>query len=492
MKTYTKILAAALFMVAIGCSEEEFNVINENNADLKGSLSDPNEFNGIIDGQFSLNFQATQFYNVSMSMNTMADAITSSWGNFAMRDLSSEPRIAINNSPTYTYAVAIEDAWSFNFSVIGGVNDVLRLYAADPDLKSLDPAGNDITYQVKAKAKYLLGTSYGNIGLRYDKAKFVNETVSLADVPALEYSDYNTLIDNAIIELQQAVDLANSGASFTITAWNGMAMSRDQFVMLCKTMQAKYLAYRSRTDADNTANNWAAILGYANNGVNFNFAPLGDGNTWWDATKYYGTEEGWARVDYRIISWIDPLQPSRFPTDNSHPLAPAAANDNRLTTDMTYFSSIPFRADRGLYHFSHYDYKRYDYHYPGATGAMPHTTIAENDLLKAEALIRTGGNKVTAANLINNTRVTRGGRSALTGSETNTVLLDAVFYERFVELYATMGGLPYYDRRRLPDDTGSFSPNTGLQPGTPKQFPIPAKELQLLNLPLYTFGGTDN
>jgi hypothetical protein len=489
MKIIDKILTAGLFVAIAGCAE--LDIINENNGDTGRVLANSNEYDNVVNSQFSLNWQATQWYEVAMPMNTMADAMTSSWGNFGMRDLSSEPRTAIVNSPTYVYSTVIEDSWEFNYSVIGAVNDVLRIYNDDPEVRTFDDDGNDITYQVIAKAKYLLGTSYGNIGLRYDKAKFVNETVPLAAVPDLAYSDYNSLIDNAVSELEAAITAANSGDDFSIGAWNGITVTRDQFVKLCRTLQAKYLAYRSRSDAENETNDWASILTYANAGVDFDFAPLGDGNIWWDGQKYYGTETGWARVDYRIISWMDPNQPSRFPTDGSHPLAPATSADDRLTTDMSYSTAIPFRADRGLYHFSHYDYTRYDYHYPGATGPMPHTTKAENDLLRAEALIRTGGSKATAAALINNSRVDRGGLSALTGAESDDQLLEYVFYERFVELYATMGGLPFYDRRRLPDDDGSFAPYSGLQPGTPKQFPIPAKELQLLNIPIYTFGGLD-
>ena len=487
MKKYTKIIVIGVAFMFAECAD--IDVENKNNANLLASLTDPNSFNALIDGQFNLNWFATQGFDTSLPMNTMADALTSSWGNAGMRDMSSEPRIAINNSATYTYAITIEEAWSNNFSVIGAVNDVLRAYLANPDLKTLDDDGNDITYQVKAKGKYLLGTSYGNLAMRYDKAKFVNETVNLADVPGLAYTDYTILADNAVAELEEAIDYANSGDDFTVSAWYGITLSRDELVKLCRTMQAKFLAYRSRTNAENTANDWSAILNYANDGIDFDFAPVGDGNNWWDPLKYYGTEEGWARVDYRIISWMDPVQPSRFPTDGSHPLAQAAATDDRILSDMEYYTSIPFRADRGLYHFSQYDYSRYDYHYPDATGPMPHTLEAENDLLKAEALVRSGGSKTAAAALVNKSRVGRGGLAALTGAEAVNDLLEAIFYERFIELYATMGGLPFYDRRRLPDDDGSFAPFGGLQPGTPRQFPIPAKELQLLNLENYTFGG---
>ena len=43
----------------------------------------------------------------------------------------------------------------------------------------------------------------------------------------------------------------------------------------------------------------------------------------------------------------------------------------------------------------------------------------------------------------------------------------------------TAGGLPLYDHRRVDD----------LQAGTLRHLPVPAKELEVLQLPLYSFGG---
>ena len=181
--------------------------------------------------------------------------------------------------------------------------------------------------------------------------------------------------------------------------------------------------------------------------------------------------------------------PSRFPEDGSHPLPEPKAVDQRLLTDMVYVEAINFRPDRGLYHFSQYLYRRYAYMNATGAGPLPWILKAENDLIIAEALIRTGGDKARAAELINITRVGRGGMPALTGAEPDQVLLDAIMHEQMIELFSTNGGQPFYDRRRRPDDDGSFDPYSGLQPGTPKQFPVPARELNVLGMELYTFGG---
>jgi len=85
----------------------------------------------------------------------------------------------------------------------------------------------------------------------------------------------------------------------------------------------------------------------------------------------------------------------------------------------------------------------------------------------------------TAVTLINKTRVTRGGLPAATVADGVAGLLTKLQYEQDVELPGD-NATPYFNRRRI----------DGLQALTPHQMPIPAKELGVLGLPYYTFGGT--
>jgi hypothetical protein len=101
-------------------------------------------------------------------------------------------------------------------------------------------------------------------------------------------------------------------------------------------------------------------------------------------------------------------------------------------------------------------------------------------LLWAEGLIRgTVPDLATAVTLINKTRVTRGGLPAATVADGVAGLLTKLQYEQDVELPGD-NATPYFNRRRI----------DGLQALTPHQMPIPAKELGVLGLPYYTFGGT--
>jgi len=76
------------------------------------------------------------------------------------------------------------------------------------------------------------------------------------------------------------------------------------------------------------------------------------------------------------------------------------------------------------------------------------------------------------------TRVTRGGLPPVSASDSKQTLLDAITYEREVETLST-DGFTFFQLRHVDD----------LQDGTLRHLPIPAKELETLQLPIYTFGG---
>ena len=104
---------------------------------------------------------------------------------------------------------------------------------------------------------------------------------------------------------------------------------------------------------------------------------------------------------------------------------------------------------------------------------------AENDLIWAEALIRgTPQNLAGAAALIDKTRVGRGGLGSAAGFSA-AAMLDALYYEQDVELPGS-NVAPFYNQRRI----------DGLEGLTAHEQPVPAKELGVLQLPFYTFGGT--
>ncbi|MEP6508102.1 MAG: RagB/SusD family nutrient uptake outer membrane protein, partial [Gemmatimonadales bacterium] len=136
----------------------------------------------------------------------------------------------------------------------------------------------------------------------------------------------------------------------------------------------------------------------------------------------------------------DPSQPLEYTTAVAPPRAQSA--DLRMGTtatpgtDYKYVPNIPFKPERGFYFFSQWQHIRYFYtSFENGTdylGTLPWVLPAENDLLIAEALVRTNGDKARAATLINKTRVGRGGLTPLTSTSSTNDMLAAIFYERDV------------------------------------------------------------
>jgi len=153
-------------------------------------------------------------------------------------------------------------------------------------------------------------------------------------------------------------------------------------------------------------------------------------------------------------------------------------------TDYTWtFDEEIQRKTRGSWHQSSIGQVRYDSlascgdnpeGLPTGVGDTPVVLAAESDLIWAEAELRKpGGSAATAAMHINKTRQGRGNLPASAGT------LADLQYEQDVELAGSNGFAPFFNQRRIDN----------LEPGTPHEMPIPAKELGVLQKPLYTWGG---
>ena len=261
---------------------------------------------------------------------------------------------------------------------------------------------------------------------------------------------------------------------------------------LANSYAARLLFQSPRTAAQNAALPWARIQAYAEKGIDFDFFIIAnglfeDGATWYDEPKEYLNLPTWARIDCRIINMMDPDYPSRYPADGSLPPVhngdgQAFSDDARLLTDFEYLPSNNFKPDRGYYHYTHYRYDRYTATAMVGTGELMDMRLAENDMMIAEAKARLGdlGGAITLIN--DGTRTTRGELDPIDGAATLDQVLDAIFYERDIELIGAGYGLGYFDMRR----------RDMLQKGSLLNWPLPAQELLVLQLPNYTFGGVGN
>lgn len=488
------IVAAALAVTLTSCEDLEVENLNElNSSDI---FADPSTFPSVIDGAFLTWWQGIQLSSPNMPVSVAAQTLSSSWGNWGMRDLGTIPKAPIQNTLTYNNRAFMTTPWTRMNAALAQVNDVLRIINDDFGGTIDDGNGNDITNQAVANGKMLQGLTLGWLGLIFDQAFIADETVTATGLAELELQPYTAVIEAAVTKLTEAAAVFDSDNSTTHTAINGLNYNNVEAARFCRSYAAKLLAYSARNGAENAANDWARILSLTANTVTADISPAGDGNFWWTRILIQGQFPLWSRVSQRVINMMEGGTGGPTAVDPNNATAPypwpdgvnslpeiTTPRDARITSDFAFNTGIQFAADRGFYFFSSYNFLKYPGYLAAFLGPMPHLTMNEIGMIRAEALVRTGGSKTEAAGLINATRVNRGGLTALTGAESDAALLREITYERLVE-FSWDGALNGWFFRRTTTEQ-QFQ----LHPGTFEQMPLPAQELEILGLDVYTFGG---
>jgi len=523
MPRLSSLVAALVVVTAIGGCD--LQVGNPNAPDAPRAFSDPAGLEALMAGAIRTWVETRENYFI-MPLNMQADNYTASWNNAAIRFYSSvgsdcASRCGWTNSSTAPEAAGgptVEAAWYGYHTVLSSANDVLaaigRGICFDDDC-SVDSTN---TKRAIALGKMLQGMALAGIAMLYDQGFAVDETLDLASARTLPFNTRTELRDYALAKFDQAYAAAGSATWQSEPDWFGLAGNRYtnvQIQQLIRTMQAELIALWPRNSTENAAAAWATVATYASQGVSsgtpYNWSYFVDINSSECGNfclKTWGNSIGTVRVDTRVAAMIttnhqDPWpQPGGNPcptvsadrrvgdgtwgpTNNFNGYATTAATAN-AGTDFACSGQAIFPPARGQYHQSNLAHVRYNQlAYTGerlpqfdGSGPNPLYTTQMNDLLWAEGLLRSGGSKATAATRINNSRVTRGGLSALTGAETDTVLYDALHYEQEIE-FMGQGTDPFFNRRRI-------GPLTS---GTPRQMPVPAKEMDVLLREVYTFGG---
>src|SRR6185503_2242574 len=276
-------------------------------------------------------------------------------------------------------------------------------------------------------------------------------------------------------------------------------------VRIANTQAALALAYQPRNAADAAKVDWVKVHAYADKGIGtipsgaapFDFSLDADNNTWYSNLVGYFDLPSWLAVDQHLIHKMASCVPDKF--DGTF-VPPNCAHDNRLQIDTSgkdvglglphssgadfiYGARVQGDPTRGIYMQSPYYHERYlntSFEADESLGNTPYILAAESDLVRAEAIIRSGdvADRQTAADLINKYHVGRGGLTAMTVANTDADFINVIAYEREVECAAT-DGYGFFAVRHIDD----------LQPGTVHHLPVPAGELETLGLPVYTFGG---
>ncbi|MEA3461067.1 MAG: RagB/SusD family nutrient uptake outer membrane protein [Bacteroidota bacterium] len=439
-------------------------------------LSSPENIASIADGLFYNWFMAmNSSWSPRMAMWVMADQGTCSWANVGMFHLSSEPRIQFNNSVTYTYARINETFYQDMFATLSMSNDVISAINGGLEM----PEGANETAMVKAQAFFIQGVILGYLGLTYDQSFIVTDNVSAADV---ELSPYPDVIEAALASLDSVNAIVDNYYFVIPEGWiNRHSYTCYELVELANSFAARFLLYQARNLAENSETNWDRILDLLEDGMKKDLMVYMDNVTWQSYFRRYTVPEDWARIDCRIINLMDPGYPYRFPDDGINP-PQASSPDRRLNEYFTYIGSHDMKPERGYYHYSNYDFRRYDYAVSTWTGDVMDFYVYESDLIKAEALARKGDIPAAVQILNAGPRIAVGLLPELSSDISQEEALEAIFYERDIELIQTGFGNAFFDMRR----------RDMLQEGTMLHFPIPGKELNVMEIPEYSFGGVTN
>lgn len=490
-RIYSVSLMLALIILFVGCEDFQTSVENLNEPSSAIVQSNPDHFAEIIDDSYLKFWQSIQLATPSYPISVMAQGGTSSWGGWGTRDVGTIPRQHFDNSQTYINKGLFLGPWVKLYGAINPVSDILRIINQG-DVKVLDENGQDVTLQIIANSKALQGLVLGYLSLLYDQAFIGDEYTVITNEVLL--SDYTEVNKAAIAKLEEAI-LLFENSEFKMTGWNGLTYEGRDAASLLKGFVAKFEVVKARNSEEISQIDWNKVLMHTS-GELVDLAPVGDGQLWYSRMLIQGQSPHRYRVSQKVIRMMNTdksMDEVPYPWPDEVVTLPEIdnPNDQRMILDFTYNATVSFVGDRGYYFFSSYHYSRYNaFIENNLLGPMNFLTIPELKLFRAEALVRTNGDRTIAASIINETRVMRGGLPPLTGMESDEDLLESIAYERIVE-FTWEGSCNVWFYRRMITPTNNMDSDNlyYLEPRTARHLPVPAEELAFLGMDVYTFGG---
>jgi SusD family len=524
----TLVAGALLLFGAAACAD--LDVINSNAPDRERALATPGDVESLIAGSYQQYFYGTHgIGNTAGSpvqvLTTQAFQWSSTAANWGMLQYSRIPRQPVQNSATHADYGFIADSWTRHYRALAAIAEGFRAIQENPSIaEGLEAEG---VLRAQIYGKFVQGLAHGAIALLYDRAYIIDESVETIDEagnPILlgEPVPYGQVMTAALAKLDQAIALSATpgAAGIEIPAeWLASSADLDMATLrrVANSMKARLRASVARNPAERAAVNWTAVLAEVNAGITadwttdqaylFNnwigYGPLyylGQA-TWQQMTPFIfgmadqsGNYQRWLSIpvsdrtqvfpDNTPVLFVTPDK--RFPQGTT-----AAAQAAAPGTFVQYRATNAFsRPERGSWRWSFYAHRASSN--TVAAGTWPEISLDEMRLLAAEAHYWLG-NRAEAANLINVTRVPAGlNATDATGTNTSCVpklpdgscgnLLEMLKWEKrieawFVGPYQTS---QWFDMRGHGDH----------YKGTPLQFPIPDRQLEVLGLGAeYTFGG---
>jgi hypothetical protein len=444
-------------------------------------------------------------------MAAMADEITGAQANYGWQDQGMEPARAIINETAYQWGYWVYDPWLLTNRALASIRD---------GLQSIDQLGLQIgtngadTPRALAFAKFMQGLFLGNIAMQYDQGFVLDETVT--EPLAMQFEPYTAIMAAARLKLEEARQIAGQN-NFTIPGgWMGTASyTRDAFVRLTHSYEARFMAAVARSPAERAAVDWNEVLTHIQSGVTADFGVDLDGpaGVWriQNGLKDFmglGSDVDLAYLGpadqsgaYSTYEATDPTTKTPFVIDTDDLRIRGPDSLKAPGVYVHYRPTVIQPAERGLWYGSNYAPWWYFTLATTDFGFAPDLTTIEMGFLAAEAYIRTGQPDL-ALPYINQRRVAVGGlpsatvdgvsgprctpRSAGLLKKASTRaegecgdLMQTLNYEKDLETARLYAGRSWYDHRGW----GT------LRTGRAVQAPVPQVDLDLLGLAVYTFGG---
>lgn len=495
-------------VAVVGC--QDLLVDNKNQPDRHRALQQPDAVELLVASTFPTFFNRLQRGTAGyVPPSMLADEGTNSTNTNGSRDLSEIPRIPLNNNPVTPNHAFPQLFWGDMYEVLANATDVIKVIEGGMRIIT-GTAGEDNTERAMMFAKLSQGMALGYIGLLYDRGYIFDENTPDAHLENptqhMELLPYEQVMAKALGLLAEAEQLALSSEDFTIPAdwmYAPSPVTRDQVVSLVHAYMARFQVLMPRSPEERAQVNWNAVLDHISRVTHDVEVELGPGsrNSQYLAYAQHPTTGrrlyahvrlyGQADTAGNYQAWlaVPPMDRERFLLETP---------DRRLTgeTPTDPGSQFAYRANTNVNRLFG-GYRESYYQYQGFGGVWDEGILAmlsqkELRFYEAEAHYRLGQQQL-AADIVNETRVANGqlppvtvdgvpeGTGCVPRMEDGSCgsLWDAMVYDRMIELSFIEPTRTWLDRRGF----GT------LEPGSIIHLPLPAAQLEILGIPLYTFGG---
>lgn len=511
MMTRTKrTLAVAIVAVLSTAACQDLDVTNPNNPDRDDALANPGDVETLISSAWYPYWNRTQVNGtVYHPLNAISGIQSTSVANNAGLEMSVIPRPVYDNNPASDMASLARFPWYQWYSGLDSGNEGLR--QLDEGME-LGDDGED-TQRARAWAKFGQGLNLGMLGLFHDRAFIATEDTDLENPQELELQPYPEVIDAAVASFEEAAEIARAN-SFSIPGeWFRLVggLSSDRLARLAHSMAARKLVLSARSPADREALDWNRVIAHIDRGIQQDVVvdhdrdELGSANyqrrvqsNFFNGFFFSQFFLAYADVSGNSQEWLSvpPHQRDRVHIESPDARILEDGNPEAGGKYVIYRPTNNFRDERGVWRQSYYQLQRWVDEAGDVIwrdGPLLIMSVDEMELYRAEGLARMG-QRAAAAEIVNaRTRVPNGELPPLTADgvpqSADCVpryydgscmgLIDAIIYDRILETTGLDATRDWMEARAW----------NHLVEGTFVHLPVPGRELETLDMPLYTFGG---